>query len=58
MGPFQVISEGPGTYQMDFLPSMATIHPWFYTSLLKPAGPQLAGPPALEDYLYKIEAIL
>ena len=49
---------GPGTYHLDLLPSMAAIHPWFHTNLLKPAGPQPAGPPALEDDSYKVEAIL
>ena len=37
---------------------MAAVHPWFYASLLKPAGPQPAGPPALEDNYYEVEAIL
>ena len=58
MGPFQVMSTGPGIYCLDLLPSMAAVHPWFYTSLLKPAGPQPSGPPALEDNSYKVEAIL
>ena len=46
-----MISLGPGAYSLDLLPSMAAVHLWFYTSLLKaaepqPAGPQPAGPPA------------
>ena len=46
-----MISTGPGAYCLDLLPSMVAVHPWFYTSLLKPAepqpaGPQPAGPPA------------
>ena len=48
---------GPGTYHLDFPPSMATVHPWFHTSLLKPAGPQPIEPPALEDESYEVEAI-
>ena len=43
---------------LDFPPSMAAVHPWFHTSLLKPAGPQPAGPPVLEDDSYEVEAIL
>ena len=43
---------------MNIPPSMAAIHPWFFNGLLKPAGPQPAGPPALEDEPYKIKAIL
>ena len=37
---------------------MAAVHQWFYTSLLKPAGPQPSGPPAQEDDSYEVEAIL
>ena len=37
---------------------MAVVHPWFYTSLFKPAGPRIAGPPALEDDSYLLKAIL
>ena len=48
----------PGIYWLDFLLSMASIYPWFYTSILKPAGPQSAGPLALEDDSYKVKAIL
>ena len=58
LGPFCVISIGAGTYSLDLLPSMAAVHPWFHTSLLKPSGPQPAGPPALADDSYKVEAIL
>ena len=57
VGPFRVMSTGPGTFYLDFLPSMAAIQPWFHTSLVKPAGPQPVGPPSLEDD-YKVEAIL
>ena len=53
-----MISTVPCTYCLDLLPSIAAVHPWFYTSLFKPAGPQPAGPPALEDDSYKVEAIL
>ena len=52
IGPFQAISTGPGTYCLDLLPSMAAIHPWFNTSLLKPAVPQPARGPAMEDNSY------
>ena len=45
---------GPGTYHLDLPASMATVHPWFHTSLLKPTGPQ----PALVNDSYKVEAIL
>ena len=37
---------------------MAAIHLWFYTSLLKPAGPQPVGPPILEDDSFKVTAII
>ena len=57
MGPFRVMSTGPSTYCLDPPPSMAAVHPWFYTSLLKPAGPQTAGPPVLEDDSYEFKAI-
>ena len=52
------MSIGPGIYCLDLPPSMASVHPYFYISLLKPTGPQPAGPPALEDDSYKVEAIL
>ena len=58
MGPFRVLSMVPGTYHLDLLPSMADVHPWFDTSLLKSAGPQPAGPLALEDDSYEVETIL
>ena len=58
MGPFQVMSIGLGTYRLDLPPSIAAVHPWFYTSFLKPAGPQPVGPPALEDDSYEFKAIL
>ena len=57
MGPFQVMSRGPGTYCLDLLPSMASICPWFHNSLFKPAEPQCTGPPALADDSYKVQAI-
>ena len=38
IGPFQVMFTGPGTYFPAPPPSMAAVHPWFYTSLLKLAG--------------------
>ena len=57
-GPFQVMSTGHGIYCLDLAPSLAAIHPWFYTSLLKPVGPQPAGPPALADDSYEVESIL
>ena len=37
---------------------MAAAHPWFHTSLFKPAEPQPAGPLALEGDSYEVEAIL
>ena len=43
VGPFRVISTGRGTYCLDISPSMAAVHLWFHTSLLKPAEPQPAG---------------
>ena len=52
------MSIGPGTYCLDLPPSIAAVHPWFHTSLIKPAWPQPAGPPALEDDSYEVEAIL
>ena len=58
MGPFRVMSTGPGTYFLDLLPRMATFRSWFHTSLLKPARPQPIGPPALEDNSYEVEVIL
>ena len=36
---------------------MAAVHNWFYPSLLKLAGPQPAGPTALEDDSYEVKAI-
>ena len=51
-------STGPGTYSLDLPPTMAAIHPWFYTSLINPAGPQLTGPAALEDNSSEFEAII
>ena len=51
------MSTGPGTYHLDLLPSMVSVHPWFYTSLLKPVRPQPAGPPALEDNYYEVKAL-
>ena len=58
MGPIQVISTELSTYSLDLPPSMAAVHPWFHPILLKPAGPQPAGPLALEDDSYEAEAIL
>ena len=63
MGPLQIMSKENVTYSLDFLPSMAAIHPWFYTNLFKPAGPQPAGPqpsrpPALEDDSFEVKTIL
>ena len=58
VGPFKVMSTGPGTYHLDFPPSMAAVHAWFHTSLLKPSGTYPAGPPVLVDDSYKVEAIL
>ena len=52
------MSTGPGTYHLALLPSMAAVHPWFHTSLLKRAGPQPARPPALVDDSYEVETIL
>ena len=52
------MSTEPVTYHLDLPPSMAAVHPWFHTSLLKPAGPQPAGPPVLEDDSYEVEAII
>ena len=47
------MSTGPGIYCLDIPPSMAAVHPWFYSSLFKPSGP-----PALEDDSCEVEAIL
>ena len=47
-----------GIYHFNLLLSMATVYPWFHNSLFKPAGPQPAGPPTLEDNSYKAKAIL
>ena len=55
---FYVLSLGPGTYCLDFQPSMAALHPWFHTSLLKPTWSRPAGPPALEDDYYKVKVII
>ena len=52
------MSAESDTYHLDLLPSIASVHPWFYTSLLKPAGLQPTGPLELEDHSYKIEKIL
>ena len=52
------MSTGPGTYCLGVPPNMPAVHPWFHTSLLKPAGSQTSGPPTLEDDSYKVEAIL
>ena len=57
MGPFRVKATEPGTYHLDLPPIIAAVHPWFQNSLFKPARPQPAGPPVLEDG-YKVEAIL
>ena len=48
------MSTEPGTDQLDLSPSMAAVHPWFHNSLLKPAGPQHAGPAALVDDSYEV----
>ena len=56
-GPICVMSTGPDTYCLDLPTSMAAVHPWFHVSFLKPAGPQPAGPSALEDDSYEVEAI-
>ena len=48
MESFKIISIEPGFYCLDLLPSIATVHPWFYTSFFKPVGPQTAGSPVLE----------
>ena len=37
---------------------MATVQQWFHTSILKPAGPQPVGLPALEDDSNEVEVIL
>ena len=58
VGPFRVQSTGLGTFHLDLPPSMATGHLWFHTRLLKPAGPQPAGPTVLADDSYEVEAIL
>ena len=58
MAPLLMMSTGPGTYCLDLLPSMAAVPLWFHTSLLKAAGPQPSGPPALEDNSYELKAIL
>ena len=52
------MSIGPGTYCLDLPPSIAAVHPWFHTSLPKPAGPQPAGLPALVNDSYEVESIL
>ena len=43
------MSIGPGTYHLNLPLGMAAVLPWFHTSFSKPAGPQPAGPPALEE---------
>ena len=43
-------------YFLDF-PSVATVHPWFYTSLFKPTKLQLGGLYVAEDIFYKVKAI-
>ena len=53
------MSTGPITYHLDLPPSMATVHPYFHTRLLKPTGlqptrPQPSGPPALNDDSYEV----
>ena len=58
IGPFRMISKGPGTYHLDLQPSMDAIHPWFHTSFLKPAGPHSSRPLTLEDDSYKVKTIL
>ena len=58
IGPYRVMSTWPGTYRLDLPPSITAVHPWFYISLLKPAGPQTAGPLALVDHSYEVEALL
>ena len=50
-------SIGPGTYHLDLPPSMASVDPWFYSSLLKIVGSQAAGPLALENDSNEVEAI-
>ena len=52
-----MLSIGHRTYHLHLPPSMAAVHPQFYTSLLKPIGPQPAGPPTLADDFYAVEAI-
>ena len=54
----KVLSLGLSIYWMDPPPSMATIHPWLYTSPFKPTGSQPAGLFALEDDSYKDKAII
>ena len=58
MGPFRVMSTGPGTYHLNLPLSIAAVHPWFHTSLPKPDGLQPAGSRALKDDSYEVEAIL
>ena len=58
MGPFQVMSKGLGTYHLDLPPRVAAVHPWFYTSIPTLARSRSAGPSALEDECYELEAIL
>ena len=53
VGPFRLLSTGPGSST-----KYGCCSPWFYTSLLKPIGPQTSGPPALVDDYYEVEAIL
>ena len=57
MGYFREIPTGPSTYCPDLPLSMAAVQPWFHTYLLKPAGPQPAGPPALKDDSYEVKSI-
>ena len=52
------MSTGSTNHPLDLPLIMATVYPWFHISLLKPAGPQPFGPPALEDDSYEVETIL
>ena len=52
------MSTVPITYCLGLLSSMAAVHPWFYSSLLKSDGSQPAKPSNLEDDPYEAKAIL
>ena len=53
-----MLSTGLSTNHLDLPLNMAAGHPWFHTSLFKPAGLYSAGPPTLGDGSYVVSGIL